>query len=264
MMKETTAFAAETAELQETKRALTAQKEPVPETFTQEDVNRVVSDRLERERRNFKDYDQLRALLAGLRQKGVLASDSISGQIEELTALTEHGNGESCAHNSEIEPAAEFRPRVQPYEPKTEPPETKPVAANDSKAEPVMNTETATDADLAALVQNPMFPKFAKGKNSPFSELVEDFRDLLRMSGRSGSNAGVSAVTASDPAEQALRKLRSMPVCRTTGSAAEPPLSERQKEIARSGGMTYQEYYALIREIPDKKGRRTASEQQLP
>lgn len=158
MMKETTAFAAETAELQETKRALTAQKEPVPETFTQEDINRVVSDRLERERRNFKDYDQLRALLSGLRQKGVLASDSISGQIEELTALTEHGNGESCAYNTEIEPAAEFRPRVQPYEPKTEPPEAKPVAANDSKAEPVMNTETATDADLAALVQNPDVP----------------------------------------------------------------------------------------------------------
>ena len=94
---------------------------------------------------------------------------------------------------------------------------------------------------------------------------MEDFRDLLRMSGRTeNGRRGQSRADNPDPAEQALRQLRSMPVCRMAGSRAAPPLSERQKAIARSGGMSYEEYYELIREIPERKGRRFVSERPLP
>ncbi len=263
-MDENEKYADMTAEMLQLREKPAAEPEMIPETFTQEDVNRVVSDRLERERRNFKDFEQLRSLLFGLRQRGVLSADSIGGQVEELTALAENSAAADFSDTDDGDAASDaFAEPCQTDAAASETPADMPAEASrlpdDAATAPV-----GADAELAELVQDPMFPKFAKGKNIPFSELVEDFRDLLRMSGRKeNSRQGQNRAENPDPAEQALRQLRSMPVCRMAGSRAAPPLSERQKAIARSGGMSYEEYYELIREIPERKGRRFASERPL-
>lgn len=266
-MDENEKYAEMTAEMLQMREKPAAEPEMIPETFTQEDVNRVVSDRLERERRNFKDFEQLRTLLFGLRQRGVLSADSIGGQVEELTALAENRAAEpsetDAGDSAPVDPDS-FADPCPADAAASEPPADMQREASAPSTDAVLAPVSA-DAELADLVQDPMFPKFAKGKNIPFSELVEDFRDLLRMSGRTeNGRRGQSRADNPDPAEQALRQLRSMPVCRMAGSRAAPPLSERQKEIARSGGMSYEEYYELIREIPERKGRRFVSERPLP
>ena len=94
--------------------------------------------------------------------------------------------------------------------------------------------EISTD-DFAKTLANPMFALFARGRSGGIEEAVRDFEKMMA--------AGRSMLT-----EEALMKMT--PVAGGAGGA--PGLSEHQRRIAREAGMSYREYYEIIRSIPTK------------
>ena len=97
--------------------------------------------------------------------------------------------------------------------------------------------ESAPSAEsFAKTLANPMFAVFARGRSGGIEEAVRDFEKML--------SAGRGALS-----EEELMKM-------TPGAgfaAGSVALSERQRKIARDAGMSYREYYEIIRSIPTKK-----------
>lgn len=93
--------------------------------------------------------------------------------------------------------------------------------------------------DFAKTLQNPMFAAFARGRRGDISDIVRDFAAML--------DAGKGLLS-----EEARMKLTpGAGYCGGAGVA----LSERQRKIAREAGMSYREYYELIRALPEKANR---------
>jgi hypothetical protein len=114
---------------------------------------------------------------------------------------------------------------------------------NDENAEEnVSETENASEIDsqvFAATLSNPMFAVFARGRNTDINTAVRDFlfmlkegRDLIR--------------------EEVI--MRMTPHAGFAGADG-IALTERQRKIARDAGMSYREYYDIIRAIPEKNKR---------
>jgi hypothetical protein len=105
-------------------------------------------------------------------------------------------------------------------------------------------TETAAESDdaeaisaeaFAKTLANPMFAVFARGRSGGIEEAVRDFEKMLA--------AGRGALT-----EEMLMKMTPG----AGGALGGAALSEHQRRIAREAGMSYREYYEIIRTIPAK------------
>lgn len=97
--------------------------------------------------------------------------------------------------------------------------------------------DTMTESRMAELVANPMFVHFAHGRNDSFDAVLRDFERML--------SAGGQALTSHMGAADAARMT----------PAAHPAtmdvvLNERQRALARAAGMSYREYYELVRTVP--------------
>jgi hypothetical protein len=88
---------------------------------------------------------------------------------------------------------------------------------------------------FAKTLANPMFALFARGRSGGIEEAVRDFEKMLM--------AGRSTLT-----EEEIMKMTPGACGSYLGNA----LSERQRKIARDAGMSYREYYEIIRTIPTK------------
>ena len=96
--------------------------------------------------------------------------------------------------------------------------------------------EEISAESFAKTLANPMFAVFARGRSGGIEEAVRDFEKMLLL--------GRSALT-----EDELMKMTPG----AHGALGATALSERQRRIARDAGMSYREYYEIIRSIPTKK-----------
>ena len=80
-----------------------------------------------------------------------------------------------------------------------------------------------------------MFAVFARGRSGSIEEAVRDFENMLA--------AGRNSLS-----EEELMKMTPGACSAASGAV----LSERQRKIARDAGMSYREYYEIIRSIPTK------------
>lgn len=111
-------------------------------------------------------------------------------------------------------------------------------AEDDKSAEAAEESAEAEDISaetFAKTLANPMFAVFAKGRSGGIEEAVRDFEKMMA--------AGRGMLT-----EEALMKMTPA----AGGAAGAPSLSEHQRRIAREAGMSYREYYEIIRSIPTK------------
>ena len=135
------------------------------------------------------------------------------------------------------EPAAQERDAQENAECAEEPAEeTGEEAPEDAgeAAEEDGGEEISADA-FAKTLANPMFALFARGRSGSIEEAVRDFEKMI--------SAGRSTLT-----EDELMKMTPGAVGFAGGNA----LTERQRRIAREAGMSYREYYEVIRTIPTK------------
>ena len=135
------------------------------------------------------------------------------------------------------EPAAQERGAQEnaecAEEPAEETGEEAPEEAGEA-AEEDGGEEISADA-FAKTLANPMFALFARGRSGSIEEAVRDFEKMI--------SAGRSTLT-----EDELMKMTPGAVGFAGGNA----LTERQRRIAREAGMSYREYYEVIRTIPTK------------
>ena len=107
--------------------------------------------------------------------------------------------------------------------------------ANEERADAAEENAEISAESFAKTLANPMFAVFARGRSGGIEEAVRDFEKML-----SAGREGIS--------EEMLLKM-------TPGAfecAGGVALSERQGKIARQAGMSYREYYEIIRSIPTK------------
>ena len=103
---------------------------------------------------------------------------------------------------------------------------------------PEVQTEIS-DADMRRIIADPMFVCFAKGKTQDIASLCRDFCTMLAQ--------GENAMEKSNLSDSVLARV-------TPGGGnygAGVVLTERQRALARSAGMSYREYYDLISGIPE-------------
>ena len=107
--------------------------------------------------------------------------------------------------------------------------------AGEESAEAEENQTEISDERFAKTLANPMFAVFARGRSGSIEEAVRAFEAML-LAGRGSLS------------EEMLMKM-TPGACGALGGAA---LSEHQRRIAREAGMSYREYYEIIRSIPTK------------
>ncbi len=88
-----------------------------------------------------------------------------------------------------------------------------------------------SEEEAARLTADPMFSRFARGRQGSFDEILSAFREMLHARHSDAPHAELSAKMT--PA--------------VTSAVTNLPLSERQRAIARAAGMTYSEYYSILK-----------------
>ena len=112
-----------------------------------------------------------------------------------------------------------------------------PIAEEIAENEPEGEAAQAISAeDFARVLANPMFAFFARGRAESAEILAQEFEKMLA--------AGKSTLS-----EEELMKMTPSAGFSAVGGVA---LSERQRKIARDAGMSYREYYEIIRTIPTR------------
>lgn len=110
-------------------------------------------------------------------------------------------------------------------------------APADMTSEKTDSERELDDARIAELLANPMFIRFARGRSGGLETICREFEEMLALGGKAPAPRMAAPVAA-----------KIVP----TSAAATPDvaLSERQRAIARTAGMSYREYYELISELP--------------
>lgn len=170
------------------------------DTEEQNEVNRIVEERLAREKGKYADYEDVKGIAEELKAYGYQGTpaeirQAIKQQREETQrqnelqelqeqAKTEGTSPELLAEIKEAKRIAkEASDKLKEYETK-EQSKMKEVEAK-KEADEAWNkqvkefTETYGDVDLDQLALNPKFVKFVKGKHLPLKELYEDFIDFV-------------------------------------------------------------------------------------
>ena len=111
-------------------------------------------------------------------------------------------------------------------------PEEAVVSEESKEAEASQEGETAemSDDETETLASHPMFPRFARGRQGSFHEILVAFREMLHVSCRM------------DPTETLTAKMTPA----ATQAVSDVALTERQRAIARAAGMSYREYYHIL------------------
>ena len=153
--------------------------------------------------------------------------------MEENEIIEASVPGEEMPEESTEEaPVAEAETEAEAEAPVAETEEETLGAENEEEVElPEISAES-----FAKTLANPMFAVFARGRSGGIEEAVRDFEKMIA--------AGRESLT-----EEMLMKMTPGAVECAGGGAA---LSERQRKIARDAGMSYREYYEIIRSIPTK------------
>lgn len=93
------------------------------------------------------------------------------------------------------------------------------------------------DARIAELLANPMFIRFARGRSGGLETVCREFEEMLALGGK-----------ASAPRMAAPIAAKIVPA--SSSATPDVALSERQRAIARTAGMSYREYYELFPNFP--------------
>ena len=162
-------------------------------TFTQEDVDKIVGERLAREKGKYADYEDVKGIAEELKAYGYQGTpaeirQAIKQQREEAQRQNELHELQEQAQNEGTSPELlkeikELKSELS--EIKGERTAIKQAEEKKKQADEAWNNQvkefTATygDVDLDQLALNPKFVKFVKGKHLPLKELYEDFIDFV-------------------------------------------------------------------------------------
>ncbi len=200
-------------------------------SFTAEEVNKIVEERLSRERRQNGSLSALKEFLKDLKAQGILKGESTSELASELMAIVEEKTAIAASEEETVEPEAESEdalskdPVVEKFE-------------NEQKA----LAEVYPELDITALLNDEAFCAFYKAYVKEFSNatLLEVYSGFLK----------------AKAAEENLRlssRLKRTPSSQRAAESSEGALTPTQRAIASKAGMSYREYAKLLEDIPKRR-----------
>ncbi len=206
-------------------------------SFSAEEVNKIVEERLSRERRQNTSLYAIKELLKDLKVQGILKGESTSELAGELMAIIEEKTSQSTPENKEI--ANENTPDAVTED--TAAVESDPIIEKFENEEREL-AKAYPNLDIAALLGDEDFCNFYKAYVKEFSDatLLEVYGGFLK----------------AKSIEENLRL--SSHLKRTASSykaadSSESSLTPTQRAIASKAGMSYREYAKLLEEIPKRK-----------
>ena len=231
--------------------------EAAEKTFTQDELEKLISERLRRERRNFEAFEDLKGAFDELSSTGVIEKASYSDMARML--------GERLGRAKDADefqiPAEPEKDAVEAEENDTfakgigEEPETEDGKADDAdKGKAGKSGLSSLDGvtlgdilsleeeypgeDAAMTVLSESFRLFAEGRNAPLGDIYEQY---IRFERAHGGSEGARRKTVP------LRSSFSDGAVQTDYGAS---LTKRQMEIAREGGLSYREYAEMLGSLP--------------
>lgn len=223
--------------------------------FTAEEVNRIVEQRIARERKNNENYAKIKQIVKALREMGITEAESPEKLAQELKALFDAQSGENAVLT---EQSAEVpKDETEAAEPK----ETKEAKEANEIAAPEDAGKTKDD-EIQSRMTAELYELSEKYPSLDVSELFAD-TDFIKLYGElSAENPRISLVGAYEAfllAKKLEREHKIRNDMKTTpsgsSSVSELLLTPNQRQIAKHAGMSYKEYAKLLSEIPSKKIR---------
>ena len=202
--------------------------------FTSKQVERIIGERLAREKRNSASLAEVRDMMMNLVTAGVIHSRNIpdmAAEVEELLASAARGNVSENADKTSADVTPTTEDTVE---------ETPEDSSVDSELEEF--TRVFPRVDLRSLLENEDFLDYADGKSGSLVSLYAAFlterdeRILAEEQGRSDSLRRSLASTGFSSGKSAGEDYSSL-------------LTPTQMRIAKSAGMTYKEYADYLSQI---------------
>lgn len=168
---------------------------------------------------------------SSLSEEKDFTEETATGESEGNCFTEESENGESEVKGF-AEETANGESEEKPFDT-----ETVPEPENETPSEIFGGEEfRISDEEFSRALKNPMFPMFSRGRNESVEQSVRNFCKMIA--------AGKNSVSEED-------RIRMTPYS-GYGVVSDISLSERQKKIAREAGMSYREYYEIIKSLPQK------------
>ena len=216
--------------------------------FTRKELEKIVEQRLLRDRKNTESLTKIRELLVLLRQNDAFKKLSNAAIAKKLGELAE--KVESADEVEEVSPDSDSTDPV--------PTENAETAETLVGKEAFDQTQTAIDGELLRffekydeeklfeILKDSSFRRFSRGRRGDLLEVYEDYLGFL------------SELSDSSDAKRyraAQRQLCSTGFSEGASCATDygSMLSENQRRIAKAAGMSYRHYAQLLSQIPSKK-----------
>ena len=204
-------------------------------SFTAEEVNKIVEERLSRERKQSGSLSALKELLKGLKAEGKLKGESLSELASELMAIL----GEKA--ESDVSKAPETEGEAPVAESEASEIEGDPIVEKFEREQAELK-EAFPELDITALLNNDAFCDFYKAYVKEFADAT-----LLEVYG------GFMKAKSAEENVRLSTSLKRTPSSQRAADNTEASLTPTQRAIASKAGMSYREYAKLLEEIPKRK-----------
>lgn len=217
----------------------------------QAEIDRIVGERLSREKAKYSDYDDLKGLDEELKAYGYEGTakerrEAIKAQREAMSSQAELEELQQQADTEGTSPEllremrelkkemAEMKSERQAKMAEKE----ATALANEAWGKQLSEfQEIHPNVDLDQLAENPKFKKFIKGKTLPLKELYEDFTDFI-------GETEVDAIVKMKSKEE-----RSTGAGKGTSEGGNYGLTAGQQALCKKNGMAYKEYSEILKNI---------------
>lgn len=227
--------------------------------FTQSQLEEIISERLQRERKVNESLRTVKQVLMSATKKGIVKGGSYAEMASELVSRLKGLEGDMSKENEPShEEAAENReeiPDITPYnggKEKDVENDGEENAREEKDGEDFVSVlaflkSSYPDAAVEKLFSGDLFERFAKGKSGSTREILSDFFDFARaMSERGETEASDGHSTLGSTAFSSEATLSDHTL----------NLTPRQMEMAKNSGLSYREYAHLLESIPKGTGRK--------
>ena len=221
------------------------------QSFTQQQVDKIIASRIARERAAFEGYETLRGVLDELRAAGALQSSSVKGMAQELEGLIKAGEEGQSKPAGEDTPEDGAQAAVQ---------EADTALAVDLPVENHLDTEEegyppVQDEQIRRALAFSSYAAQSASSGLPLSVLYENFERLYSIiTGKSEPINGTNDVKSSETGRSVRRELAGT-AHGANRALGDYMLTPRQMELARSAGMSCREFAALLGEGKNAKRR---------
>ncbi len=222
------------------------------ELFTRERVERLIRERLRRERRTAEDLTDVKKLLKSVSEKGVISGNSYAEMaqslVEKLTCHIEPDN-EVCEEDERLQEKSDNTSAAAYVDGEMHATDCGQKGNDgDDDSESFIKTLTQIKAKYPTadtLLSGDRFQKFAKGRSGSISEIFDDYYDFVTTFSDTAHGDGEGHAQLASTAFSAKSGVTD------TGES----LTKQQMEIAKSAGMSYREYANLLKSIPQRAAR---------